>query len=91
MTILYIVSMATTTGPFGPTVSTTYHRTHQDALYAFTACQNSLGDDPSTISLVGLDLNTLEERVLESFEGTFDDHQDEIGKRYEEDEEDKEV
>ena len=30
--VIYIVSMSTTQGPYGPTVNMTYHRDHQDAL-----------------------------------------------------------
>ena len=74
---IYIVSMSTTQGPYGPTVNMTYHRDHQDALDEFTECTKSLSEDPSTILLVRLDTDTMTEEVLESFEGTEEDYMDE--------------
>ena len=49
--IIYIVSMSTTQGPYGPTVNMTYHRNHQDALDEFTECKKSLGEDLSLIHI----------------------------------------
>ena len=84
---IYIVTMATTQGPGGPIVSTYCHSDHQEALAAFTECEKALGDDPSTIELVELDLATMESKVINSFEGTFDDHMDQWGEAYEADQE----
>ncbi len=81
---VYIVSMSTTQGPYGPTVNMTYHRDHQDALDEFTECKKSLSEDPSTIILVRLNTDTMTEEVLNSFEGTDEDYMDQWGEDYEE-------
>ena len=84
---VYIVSMSTTQGPYGPTVNMTYHRDHQDALDEFTECKKSLSEDPSTIILVRLNTDTMTEEVLNSFEGTEEDYMDQWGEDYEDEEE----
>ena len=86
---IYIVSMSTTQGPYGPTVNMTYHRDHQEALDEFTECLKSLGEDPSTVLLVKVDGETMENTILNSFEGTDEDYMDEYGEDLE-DEEDEE-
>ena len=86
---IYIVSMSTTQGPYGPTVNMTYHRDHQDALDEFTECTKSLSEDPSTILLIRLNTDTMTEEVLNSFEGTDEDYMDQYGEDLE-DEEDEE-
>ena len=83
--VIYIVSMSTTQGPYGPTVNMTYHRDHQDALDEFTECMKSLGDDPSTVLLVKVDGETMTETILESFEGTWDDYMDQRGEDLDDD------
>jgi len=85
---IYIVSMSTTQGPYGPTVNMTYHRDHQDALDEFTECTKSLGEDPSTILLIKLDGETMTETVLNSFEGTDEDYVDQYAQDREDDEDD---
>ena len=82
---IYIVSMSTTQGPYGPTVNMTYHRNHQDALDEFTECTKSLSEDPSTILLVKVDGETMTEEILNSFEGTEEDYMNEWGENYEDD------
>lgn len=72
-TRLFIVSMSTTQGPYGPSVDMTYHRTLEDAQSTFQECLDSVGEDPSTITLVEVDGETLKETVHDSFEGTYDD------------------
>jgi hypothetical protein len=84
---VYIVSMSTTQGPYGPTVNMTYHRDHQDALDEFTECTKSLSEDPSTVVLVRLNTDTMTEEVLNSFEGTDEDYMDQWGEDYEDEEE----
>ena len=88
--IIYIVSMSTTQGPYGPTVNMTYHRDHQEALDEFTECTKSLSEDPSTILLVRLNTDTMTEEVLNSFEGTDEDYMDEYGEDLEDEEEEDE-
>lgn len=73
MNKLFIVSMSTHDGPYGPSVDTTFHRNEDDARGSFQECLDSLGEDPSTISLVELDLATLQSTILDSFEGTEED------------------
>jgi hypothetical protein len=87
---VYIVSMSTTQGPYGPTVNMTYHRDHQDALDEFTECKKSLSEDPSTIILVRLNTDTMTEEVLNSFEGTDEDYMDEYGEDLEDEEDEEE-
>lgn len=70
----FIVSVSTTRGPYGPTVNMSYHRNEDDARYSFQArIIDSLCGDPTTISLVELDLTTLQSTILDSFEGTDED------------------
>ena len=69
---LFIVSMSTTQGPYGPTVNMSYHRNEDDARGSFQECLDSVGEDPSTILLVRVDESTMKETVLDSFEGTED-------------------
>ena len=84
---IYIVSMSTTQGPYGPTVNMWYFKDHQEGLDEFTECKKSLSDDPSTILLVRLNTDTMTEEVLESFEGTEEDYMDQWGQDYEDDQE----
>ena len=70
---LFIVSMSTTQGPYGPTVNMSYHRNEDDARGSFQECLDSLGEDPSTILLVRIDESTMTETILDSFEGTEED------------------
>jgi hypothetical protein len=72
-TRLFIVTMSTTQGPYGPSVNMTYHRNLEDAQSEFQVCLDSVGEDPSTITLVEVDGDTLKEIVHDSFEGTSDD------------------
>lgn len=70
---LFIVSMSTTQGPYGPTVNMSYHRNEDDARGSFQECLDSLGEDPSTVLLVRIDESTMTETILDSFEGTEED------------------
>jgi len=72
-TKIFIVSMSTTEGPYGPTVSMTYHKTREEGQTSFQECVDSVTEDPSTIILIEVDGETLSETVLDSFEGTGDD------------------
>ena len=67
---LFIVSMSTTQGPYGPTVNMSYHRNEDDARGSFQECLDSVGEDPSTILLVRVDEETMKATRLDSFEGT---------------------
>jgi hypothetical protein len=70
---LFIVSMSTTQGPYGPTVHMSYHRTEEDGRRAYDECLDSVGGDPSTILFVRVDETTMKETLLDSFEGTEDE------------------
>ena len=70
---IYIVSMSTTQGPYGPTVNMTYHRDLAHAENEYQECLDSLSEDPSTVLLVKVDGETMTETILQSFEGTEDD------------------
>jgi len=70
---LFIVSMSTTQGPYGPSVNMSYHRNEDDARGSFQECLDSLGEDPSTVLLVRIDESTMTETILDSFEGTEED------------------
>lgn len=67
---IYIVSMSTTQGPYGPTVNMSYHRTEGEGRIAYDECLDSVGEDPSTILFVRIDEETMKETLLDSFEGT---------------------
>jgi hypothetical protein len=67
---LFIVSMSTTQGPYGPTVNMSYHRTEEEARVSYEECLDSVGEDPSTVLLVRVDESTMTETILDSFEGT---------------------
>lgn len=67
---LYIVSMSTAQGPYGPTVNMSYHRHGTAGRRAYDECLDSLGADPSTILFVRIDEETMKETVLDFFEGT---------------------
>ena len=86
---IYIVSMSTTQGPYGPTVNMTYHRDHQEALDEYTECLKSLSEDPSTVLLIKVDGETMTETILESFEGTEEDHMDQYGEDLEDEDEEE--
>ena len=74
MNKLFIVSVSTTRGPYGPSVDMSYHRNEDDARGSFQErIVDSLCEDPSTISLVEIDLATLQSTILDSFEGTDED------------------
>ena len=66
---LFIVSMSTTQGPYGPTVNMSYHRTEEEGRVAYDECLDSVGEDPSTILFVRIDEETMKETLLDSFEG----------------------
>jgi hypothetical protein len=67
---IYIVSMSTTQGPYGPSVNMSYHRTEEEGRVAYDECLDSVGEDPSTILFVRVDEETMKETLLDSFEGT---------------------
>ena len=87
---IYIVSMSTTQGPYGPTVNMTYHRDLAEAENEYEECMSSLSEDPSTVLLVKVDGETMENTILNSFEGTDEDYMDEYGEDLEDEEEDEE-
>lgn len=83
---IYVVSMATTQGLPGPVVTMRFFKDHQEALDEFTECTKSLSEDPSTILLVKVDGETMENTILNSFEGTDEDYMDEYGEDLEDEE-----
>ena len=70
---IYIVSMSTTQGPYGPSVTMSYHRSREDGVESFKECVGSLTEDPSTILLIEVDGETMTETIIDSFEGTGDE------------------
>ena len=74
---LFIVSMSTTQGPYGPTVNMSYHRTEEEGRVAYDECLDSVGEDPSTILFVRIDEETMKETLLDSFEGTDEEFEGE--------------
>ena len=74
---LYIVSMSTTQGPYGPSVNMSYHRTEEEGRVAYDECLDSVGEDPSTILFVRIDEETMKETLLDSFEGTDEEFEGE--------------
>ena len=70
---LYIVSMSITQGPYGPSVSMTYHGSETEARESYRDCLNDVGDDPATIRLSRFNESTMTDTILEAFEGNMDD------------------
>ena len=52
---------------------TTYHKTLEEGRGEFNESLDSVGEDPTMVELVELDLTTLTGKTLESFEGTYED------------------
>lgn len=74
MTKLFITTMSTTRGPGGPEIRTSYQRILDEAYADYQDCLNDLDEvDPSTVLLVEVDLETLQETVIDSFQGNLED------------------
>jgi hypothetical protein len=80
--MIYIVNHVT--GGYYTEIHSSYFLVESEAQADYDENMLNVGDDPSIVELVRVDLKTLEQVVLKSFEGTMDD----LDK--EEDEEDEE-
>jgi hypothetical protein len=70
---IFVVSMSTSQGPYGPTVSMTYHKTREEGVINFKKCVDSVCDDPSTVFLTELDGETMGQKVIDSYQGMGED------------------
>jgi hypothetical protein len=80
--MIYIVNYVC--GGYYTELHSSYFLEEDKAQSEYAGSLRNIGDDPTIVQLVRVDLKTLEEVVLKSFEGTMDD----LDK--EEDEEDEE-
>jgi hypothetical protein len=70
---VYIVNFVINQGGDYTTVESTYHKTLLEGESEYQNCLDSVGEDPSMVELVELDLGTMKGKTLESFEGTYED------------------
>lgn len=81
--MIYIVNHCT--GGYYTELHSSYHLAESEAQTYYEETLLNVGEDPTIVELVRVDLNTLEAVTLKSFEGTMDDIEDEDA--HEEDEE----
>ena len=70
MSEIFVVNMASSGYN---TQSSYYHRTESEAHESFGECMESVGDDPTMIELVRLDIGTLDATTIRGWEGTAAD------------------
>jgi len=73
--MIYIVNDVT--GGYYTEIRSSYHLTEAEAQKVYDEYMLNVGDDPAIVQLVRVDLKTLEEVVLKSFEGNSDALKDE--------------
>ena len=69
--MIYIVNHAV--GGYYTEIHSRYFLVESEAQSDYDECMLNVGDDPTIVELVRVDLKTLEQVVLKSFEGTMDD------------------
>ena len=69
--MIYIVNHVT--GGYYTEIHSRYFLVESEAQSDYDECMLNVGDDPTIVELVRVDLKTLEQVVLKSFEGTMDD------------------
>ena len=75
-------------GGYYTEIHSRYFLVESEAQSDYDECMLNVGDDPTIVELVRVDLKTLEQVVLKSFEGTMDDLEE--GEEEEEEEEEEE-
>ena len=70
---VYIVNFVINQGGDYTTMESTYHKTLEEGQGEFNESLDSVGEDPTMVELVELDLGTMKGKILESFEGTYED------------------
>jgi len=73
--MIYIVNHVT--GGYYTEIHSSYFLVESEAQADYDENMLNVGDDPSIVELVRVDLKTLEQVVLKSFEGTMDDLEEE--------------
>ena len=73
--MIYIVNHVT--GGYYTEIHSRYFLVESEAQSDYDECMLKVGDDPTIVELVRVDLKTLEQVVLKSFEGTMDDLEEE--------------
>ena len=71
MSEIFVVNVAS--GGYNTTQSSYYHRTESEAQESYDECMESVGDDPTSIELIRLDIGTLDATTIHFWEGTADD------------------
>lgn len=75
MDSIFIVSYAKS-GYYTADLKNWFFSSKADAIARYVEVRDSIGDDPTIIQLFELDTKTLEEKFIDSFEGTIDDLED---------------
>ena len=86
--MIYIVNHVV--GGYYTEIHSSYFLVESEAQADYDENMLNVGEDPTIVELVRVDLKTLEQVVLKSFEGTMDDLEEEEEDEEEEDEEDEE-
>ena len=73
--MIYIVNHVV--GGYYTEIHSRYFLVESEAQSDYDECMLNVGDDPTIVELVRVDLKTLEQVVLKSFEGTMDDLEEE--------------
>jgi len=73
--MIYIVNYVT--GGYYTEIHSSYFLVESEAQADYDENMLNVGEDPSIVELVRVDLKTLEQVVLKSFEGTMDDLEEE--------------
>jgi hypothetical protein len=70
---LFLVISSLNDGPYGPGIETTVHFNRLEAYQTFNDRLDDIGDDPTTVDLIEVDLKTGNQTILESLSGTEED------------------
>ena len=73
--MIYIVNYVV--GGYYTEIHSSYHLVESEAQADYDENMLNVGEDPTIVELVRVDLKTLEQVVLKSFEGTMDDLEEE--------------
>jgi len=82
--MIYIVNHVV--GGYYTEIHSSYHLVESEAQADYDENMLNVGEDPTIVELVRVDLKTLEAVTLKSFEGTMDDLEEEEEDEEEEDE-----
>ena len=70
---LFLVISSLNDGSHGPVIDTTVHFNRLEAYGSFNDRLDDIGDDPTTVQLIEVDLKTGNQTILESLSGNQED------------------